>query len=98
MTIMVRYNGQGRGKLFPNLCASIVRDMKRLQVPGVAIGVWHKGKEYTAGFGITNIEHPLEVTPDTLFQVGSISKTFTGTMLMQLAEQVWIWMRLSAGI
>ena len=43
--------------------------------------------EYTAGFGITSVENPLPVTPDTLFQVGSISKTFTGTMLMQLAEQ-----------
>ncbi|HUG33800.1 MAG TPA: serine hydrolase, partial [Anaerolineales bacterium] len=47
--------------------------MKRLQVPSVAIGVWHKGKEYTAGFGVTSIEHPLLVTPDTLFQTGSIS-------------------------
>jgi CubicO group peptidase (beta-lactamase class C family) len=61
--------------------------MKRLQVPGVSIGIWHKGKEYAQGFGVTNVEHPLPVTPDTLFQTGSISKTFTGTMLMQLAEQ-----------
>jgi CubicO group peptidase (beta-lactamase class C family) len=33
------------------------------------------------------VEHPLPVTPDTLFQIGSITKTFTGTMLMQLAER-----------
>lgn len=61
--------------------------MKRLDVPGVAIGVWHKGREYTAGFGITSMENPLPVTPDTLFQTGSISKTFTGTLMMMLAEQ-----------
>src|SRR5688572_21504606 len=71
---------------FQKLCASIIKDMKRLQIPGVAVGVWHKGREYTAGFGVTSIENPLPVTPDTLFQVGSISKTFTGTLLMQLAE------------
>ena len=61
--------------------------MKRLKVPGVAIGIWHRGKEYAEGFGVTSVEHPLPVTADTLFQTGSISKTFTGTILMQLAEQ-----------
>ena len=61
--------------------------MKRLNVPGVAIGICHKGVEWTAGFGVTSIEHPLAITPDTLFQTGSISKTFTGTLLMMLTEQ-----------
>jgi CubicO group peptidase (beta-lactamase class C family) len=72
---------------FAKLCSRIIKDMKRLRVPGAAVGIWNKGREFSAGFGVTNIEHPLPVTPDTLFQVGSISKTFTGTMLMQLAEQ-----------
>ena len=72
---------------FRELCRRIVKEMKRLNVPGVAVGIYHKGKEWMAGFGITSTEHPLPVTPDTLFQVGSISKTFTGTLLMMLAEQ-----------
>lgn len=72
---------------FKKIAKKIVSEMKRLQVPGVAIGVWHKGKEYAEGFGITSVEHPLPVTALTLFQTGSISKTFTGTILMQLAEQ-----------
>lgn len=76
-----------RNVKFRELCARLVRDMQRVHIPGAAIGVYHKGREYTAGFGVTSVEHPLPVTPDTLFQVGSISKTFTGTMLMQLAEQ-----------
>ena len=72
---------------FKRIAQKIISEMKRLQVPGVAVGIWHEGKEYAEGFGVTNIEHPLPVTADTLFQTGSISKTFTGTMLMQLAEQ-----------
>lgn len=72
---------------FKKITQKIVAEMKRLRVPGVAIGIWHKGKEYTAGFGITSIEHPLPVTADTLFQTGSISKTFTGTLMMMLVEQ-----------
>ncbi len=72
---------------FRKITKKIVSEMKRLEVPGVAIGIYHKGKEFTAGFGITSVEHPLPVTPDTLFQTGSISKTFTGTLLMMLVEQ-----------
>jgi len=72
---------------FRELCKRIVKEMKRLQVPGAAIGIWHKGKEYAASFGVTSVENPLPITPDTLFQTGSISKTFTGTLMMMLAEQ-----------
>ena len=72
---------------FKKIAQKIVSEMKRLQVPGVAIGIWYKGKEFAEGFGITSVEHPLPVTADTLFQTGSISKTFTGTIFMQLVEQ-----------
>lgn len=61
--------------------------MQRWQVPGVAFGVLHQGQEYTAGFGVTSVENPLPVTPTTLFQIGSISKTFTGTAVMRLVAQ-----------
>lgn len=72
---------------FRELCRRITKDMRRLKVPGVSVGVWHKGKEFSAGFGVASVENPLPVTPDTLFQTGSISKTFTGTLMMMLAEQ-----------
>ncbi len=72
---------------FRKVAKKIVSEMRRLEVPGVAVGIYHKGRERTAGFGITSVEHPLPVTPDTLFQTGSISKTFTGTLLMMLVEQ-----------
>jgi CubicO group peptidase (beta-lactamase class C family) len=72
---------------FEYLCNAIAKDMQRLKVPGVSVGLWYQGREFSASFGVTSVENPLPVTPDTLFQVGSISKTFTGTALMQLAEQ-----------
>lgn len=61
-------------------------ELARLQTPGAAVGVLHDGAIYAAGVGITNVEHPLPVTPETLFQVGSTSKTFTATTVMQLVE------------
>ena len=62
-------------------------EMERLEVPGLAVGVLHEGTAYTGGFGITNVEHPLPVDGDTLFQIGSTSKTFTATALMRLVER-----------
>jgi CubicO group peptidase (beta-lactamase class C family) len=72
---------------FATIGKFIRKEMKRLQVPGVAWGVYHKGEELIAGFGITSIENPLPITVDTLFQTGSITKTFTATVIMQLVEQ-----------
>ena len=57
---------------------------EEMGVPGVAVGVLQDGVERHEGFGVTSVENPLEVTPDTRFQVGSISKTFTGTAVMYL--------------
>jgi CubicO group peptidase (beta-lactamase class C family) len=61
-------------------------EIARLQVPGAAVGVLHDGVIYAAGVGVTNVEHPLPVTAETLFQIGSTSKTFTATALMALVE------------
>ena len=61
--------------------------MEELGVPGVALGVLAGGEEETAGLGVTSVENRLEVTPDTLFQIGSIGKTFTATLVMRLVEE-----------
>jgi CubicO group peptidase (beta-lactamase class C family) len=71
---------------FRAVCAQVVGSMDRLGVPGVAVGVLHGDEEYIAGFGVTSVEHPLPVTEDTLFQIGSITKTFTATALFRLVE------------
>lgn len=72
---------------FDQLGAVITAAMARLHVPGVAVGIFHAGECYTAGFGQTNINHPLPVDTATLFQIGSTTKTFTATIAMQLVEE-----------
>jgi CubicO group peptidase (beta-lactamase class C family) len=72
---------------FEKLRAFVNKQMAEQAVPGVAIGVYHKGKFSTANFGITNVDNPQRVTDDTLFQIGSITKTMTGTIMMRLVEQ-----------
>jgi len=61
--------------------------MQRLHVPGVAIGILRGDRlqEMTC-FGVTSVENPLPVDSETLFQIGSITKTFTATAIMRLVE------------
>jgi CubicO group peptidase (beta-lactamase class C family) len=61
--------------------------MKKHKIPGVALGIVHRGKTHLICEGITNITNPQPVTPETLFQIGSTTKTMTGTVIMQLVEQ-----------
>src|SRR3989442_8387699 len=60
--------------------------MREHPVPGVAVGLVADGEETVAGFGVTNVDHPLAVDGDTLFQIGSITKTVTATAIMRLVE------------
>src|SRR5258705_1998997 len=61
--------------------------MSRYHVPGIAIGILHDGDEDIAAYGVTNLEHPLPVDADTLFQIASITKTITATVVMRLVER-----------
>ncbi len=57
-------------------------------VPGIAVGVANRGEMvYWKGFGWRDRERQLPVTPDTLFGIGSITKSFTAVAVMQLIEQ-----------
>jgi CubicO group peptidase (beta-lactamase class C family) len=60
--------------------------MEKYGVPGVVVGIKHGGETRAAGLGVTNVDHPLPVTDETLFQVGSISKTFTTVIILRLVE------------
>lgn len=60
--------------------------MGKRSVPGVVVGILQDGEIRADGFGMTNVDHPLPVTDETLFQIGSITKTFTATAMMRLVE------------
>ncbi len=55
-----------------------------LGIPGVAVGVWADGQEVHACHGVTSVENPLPVDRDTLYVLGSVTKTYTATALMRL--------------
>lgn len=72
---------------FDAMRAQVQAAMERLGVPGVAFGVIVDGATMAAGLGVTNVDHPLAVDAETLFQIGSITKTVTGTAAALLVAQ-----------
>jgi CubicO group peptidase (beta-lactamase class C family) len=81
-------NGAGAdGALLRALDEKIEAAMARYNIPGVAVGLVHNGHEYVRGYGVTNVKHPSPVDGDTLFRIGSTTKTFTGTAVMRLVDQ-----------
>lgn len=61
--------------------------MERYGIAGVGLGLWYRGTEYVRGFGVTRTDAPEDVDGDTVFRVGSTTKTFTGAAIMRLVEQ-----------
>jgi len=47
------------------------RQLKRTGTPGAAVGIQLKSRSYVNGYGVTNVDNPLPVNADTLFQIGS---------------------------
>jgi CubicO group peptidase (beta-lactamase class C family) len=66
---------------------AVVQAMGAAQIPGVGLGILADGHEEVGGFGVASLDTGEPVTPDTLFQLGSITKTYTATALMRLVEQ-----------
>ncbi len=62
-------------------------EAKSLHIPGAAVGVLFDGAEHVFTTGVTNVDAPAPVTGDTLFQIGSTTKTVTATAIMHLVEQ-----------
>lgn len=67
--------------------AAINAIMQQYKVAGLSVAVVKKGKIiYTHSFGLKNLESKEPLTDDCLFRIASISKSFSATSIMQLAE------------
>ena len=54
--------------------------LKQYDVPGIAVAVIADGRAEFFNFGVASIQTGAPVTEDTLFEIGSVSKTFTATL------------------
>ncbi len=65
----------------------ITAQMRELQVPGFSIAIVQDGEvTYAKGFGISRLGSEIPVTKQSLFVMGSMSKAFAATAILQLRE------------
>jgi D-alanyl-D-alanine carboxypeptidase len=65
----------------------VLASMKKWNTPGISVAVIRDGKVVKLkGYGFANLEHKVKVTPETIFQSGSIGKQFTSALVMKLVE------------
>lgn len=60
---------------------------KKHEIVGAAVGVLTGDRRLYAATGTANRDTGVEVTTDTIFQIGSITKVYTATLVMQLVDE-----------
>jgi CubicO group peptidase (beta-lactamase class C family) len=70
------------------LAAFVTKQMRSDATPGLALAVTDRKKLlHVATFGHADVAAQSSVTPETLFEIGSIGKSFAAIVLLQLQEE-----------
>jgi len=85
------FSNPDRSKLrtaFPR-AETVFRDSFKSQpIPGLAYGIVVDGElALSGGIGVQNVENKLPITPDSVFRIASMTKSFTAMSLMKLRDE-----------
>ncbi|HEY9870009.1 MAG TPA: serine hydrolase domain-containing protein [Candidatus Obscuribacterales bacterium] len=81
-------SGAGDSELRQRLAALIAQQCQTNNIPGYAISVVKDGRIFfQSGFGLADIESRRPVTPETIFGLASVTKTFTALCLLMLVDR-----------
>jgi CubicO group peptidase (beta-lactamase class C family) len=71
------------------LFARYAEALRRIHhVPGISVAIIRDGRTlWSRGLGFQDVEARVAATPDTLYDVASLTKTFTSTLLLQCVER-----------
>ncbi len=73
---------------YNRLDAYVAREMRDKGIPGLSLALTDRhGLLRASTYGYTDVKLKKYVTPETEFEIGSISKSFTSISLLQLGEQ-----------
>jgi CubicO group peptidase (beta-lactamase class C family) len=66
----------------------IQQEMEKQKIPGLSLLIMRNGKiSKMKGYGLANVEHQVPVSPDTIFESGSVGKQFTAAAILLLADR-----------
>ncbi len=80
-------DGELDGSLSEELRVAAESGFSKASADGAVVGVRTPEGTWTAGFGLANVATGTAMATDDFFRVGSITKTFTGTLVLQLVER-----------
>ena len=69
------------------LASRLAASIQRHQVPGASAAVFRGGQWEVAATGVTNVTTGVDVTPETVMHIGSITKVLNATLVMQLVDE-----------
>ena len=69
------------------LRVTLDRKLAQHNVPGASIAIFSNGRATAASAGLGNITTGVAIDDNTLLHIGSITKVFTTTLVMQLVDQ-----------
>jgi len=72
--------------LLPDLRDLLGATAAEYDVPGAAVAVGVPGETVEAATGVLNLNTALDATPDSLFQIGSVTKVWTALLVLQLVD------------
>jgi len=85
MSVLITERGSERRS---ELDAKVGQILNRHPAVGLAVGIIGKGRlQFFHGHGLADIASNAPITEDTVFRIGSLTKTFTAIAVMQLWEQ-----------
>jgi CubicO group peptidase (beta-lactamase class C family) len=75
------------GSTINDLARRLAASIERHKVPGASAAVFRDGQWEVAAAGVTNVTTGVDVTPETVMHIGSITKVLTATLVMQLVDE-----------
>lgn len=65
----------------------VKNQMEKDKIPGLTIGFTKGNQTWVKGFGYADLEKKVPATADSAYRLASVTKTMTGTAIMQLVER-----------
>lgn len=60
--------------------------LKKHNIPAISLAIWQNGELKQVAAGILNLSTGVEATTDSIFQIGSITKVMTTSLIMKLVD------------